>query len=84
MVMTHDGRERPDVAVSRRMERDEVRTAIARSSSTETIGRRLGDDLIAAGREVVAAYYAPFSSGRAARLCNAIVKLERLVGRPHE
>lgn len=61
-----------------------IREAMAASAATETIGRRLGDDLIAASREAVAAYYAPFSSARAVRLRDAIVKLERLVGRPHE
>ena len=38
-------------AVSRATERDEIREAMTASAATESIGRRLGDELIAASRE---------------------------------
>jgi hypothetical protein len=51
-----------------------------------SIGRRLGDELIAAGREVVDAWYTArqHRNMRAVRMRAAIEQLERLVGRPRE
>jgi hypothetical protein len=51
-----------------------------------SIGRRLGDELIAASREVVDAWYTARQrrNMRAVRMRVAIEQLERLVGRPRE
>jgi hypothetical protein len=47
-----------------------------------SISRRLGDELIAAGREVVGAWYRHHRDMRALRMRVAIANLERLVGKP--
>lgn len=51
-----------------------------------SISRRLGDELIAAGREVVDAWHTARQrrNMRAVRMRVAIEQLERLVGRPRE
>ena len=51
-----------------------------------SISRRLGDELIAAGREVVDAWHAArqHRDMRSVRMRVAIEQLERLVGRPRE
>jgi uncharacterized protein len=67
-----------------REERDELRTAITQSHALESIGRKLGDELITAGREAVAAWYMPDPNEQRFRLWLAIKELERLVGRPRE
>lgn len=72
--------------ISRRgIERNEIRDAIARSSATESIGRKLGDELIAAARDTVGEWQRlninP-RNNRFFRLAVAIRHLERLVGRP--
>jgi hypothetical protein len=64
---------------SLQQERDELRTALAQSHATESIGRKLGDDLIDAGREVVAAWHERRNSE--GRVDRAIRRLEDLVGR---
>jgi hypothetical protein len=64
----------------REIERDEMRTALARSRATESIGRKLGDELIAGAREVVAAWHERRNTE--ARMIRAIERLEQLVGRP--
>jgi hypothetical protein len=64
----------------RAIERDEVRTAIAKSSAQESIGRRLGDDLIDACRELVGAWYERRNNER--RMRQAAHRIEDLVGRP--
>lgn len=51
-------------------------------AATESIDRKLGEELIAAGRQVVAAWREPPSVRAHKRLQKAIGKLERLVGRP--
>jgi ribosomal protein S7 len=63
-----------------RIERDMVRTAIAQATVHGSISRRLGDELIDAGREVIAAWHARRNSEN--RMAQAIAKLEQLVGRP--
>jgi hypothetical protein len=65
-------------------ERDELRTALAQSHAMESIGRRLGDELIAAHREIVGAAYEAGLPTLPVRLRKAILLSERLVGRPHE
>jgi hypothetical protein len=64
----------------RAVERDEVRSAIARSATTESISRRLGDDLIDACRELVGAWYARENDEGQVR--KAVHRIEDLVGRP--
>jgi hypothetical protein len=64
----------------RAMERDEVRSAIARSTSAESISRRLGDDLIDACRELVGAWHERRNNER--RMRQAVIRIEDLVGRP--
>jgi hypothetical protein len=76
-VMTEDERR---YATSRAMERDEVRTAIAKSSVSESISRKLGDDLIDACRELVGAWYERSNSEY--RMAKAVNKIEELVGKP--
>lgn len=69
----------------REIERNEIRDAIARSSATESIGRKLGDELIAAARETVRQWEVLAINPRNNRfrgLGYAIRHLERLVGRP--
>jgi hypothetical protein len=63
---------------SREIERGMIREAIA----TRSIERRLGDELITAGRDVVAAWYVPDFAPRHKALRRAIARLEELVGRP--
>jgi hypothetical protein len=62
------------------IERDMIRSALAQATVHGSISRKLGDELIDAGREVVAAWHARQNSQE--RLFRAINKLERLVGRP--
>jgi hypothetical protein len=64
----------------RQRERDEVRTAIAQSHATESIGRKLGDDLIDACRELVGAWHERSNNER--RMAKAVKQLEDLVGKP--
>jgi ribosomal protein S7 len=64
----------------RAMERDEVRAAITRSGATESIGRKLGDELITASREAIAAWHERRNSEH--RMAKAIARLEELVGKP--
>jgi hypothetical protein len=78
--MTDAERDRMRSAVSRGLERGEIREALAASAATETIGRRLGDELITASREVLTAWYERRNSER--RMWEAIATLERLVGKP--
>ena len=68
------------IARSRERERNEIREAMTASATTESIGRRLGDELIAAGREAVAAWRERRNSED--RMAAAIAKLEELVGSP--
>lgn len=63
-----------------RDERDELRTAITQARAMESIGRKLGDDLIAACRELVAAWHARSNNER--RMRRAVHDIEQLVGRP--
>jgi hypothetical protein len=74
MAETHDR--------SRQVERALMREAIAKSAVTESISRRLGDDLIDAARDAVGAWYLTDVSKRFKALRIAIGKLEELVGRP--
>ena len=78
--MIGDERDHLMTAVRRQLERDEVRTAIAQSHATESIGRKLGDDLIDASREVVAAWHERSNSEH--RMAKALKQLEELVGKP--
>src|SRR4029077_8838603 len=55
-AVTDQERNHLTLAVRRQRERDEVRTALAQSHATETIGRRLGDQLISASREAIIAW----------------------------
>jgi hypothetical protein len=66
-----------------------LQEALRRSTATETIGRKLGDELIAAARETIVAYQdiaissVGTSNWRACRRFErAINKLEQLVGKP--
>jgi hypothetical protein len=61
-------------------ERALIREAIAASASTETIGRRLGDELITAARDAILIWHERRNSEE--RLAQAIARLEELVGRP--
>jgi len=63
----------------REIETAEIREAIAGSAITGTISRKLGDELIDASREAVAAWYERKNS--IDRMSRAIANLERLVGR---
>lgn len=72
--MTADAR----VARSREIERGLIREAIA----TRSIERRLGDELITAGRDVVAAWHVPEFGPRFKAMRRAIARLEELVGKP--
>lgn len=51
-------------------------------TATESIDRKLGEELIATARQVVGAWRAPPSARAHKRLHKAIDKLELLVGRP--
>jgi hypothetical protein len=66
----------------REHERALIREAITKSATTESIGRKLGDDLIDAAREAVGAWYISDRPKRLKELHSAINKLEALVGRP--
>jgi hypothetical protein len=74
--MTGDERDHLMTTIRRQRERDEVRTALAQSHATESIGRKLGDDLIDASRQVISAWHQRRNIGRAIR------RLEELVGKP--
>lgn len=63
----------------RMVERAEIRTAIAKAAVGATVSLELGNELIAASREVVAAYYERENTYR--RFTLAIARLEELVGR---
>ena len=78
--MNDEDRQRITTAIRRQRERDEVRTAIAQSHATESIGRKLGDDLIDACRELVGAWHARSNNER--RMRQAVHRIEDLVGRP--
>jgi hypothetical protein len=78
--MTDAERRHLRTAVSRGLERGEIREALAASAATETIGRKLGDELISLGREILTAWYARQNSQE--RLSRAMQRLEELVGRP--
>jgi uncharacterized protein (DUF2336 family) len=78
--VTDQERNHLTMAVRRQRERDEVRTALAQSHATETIGRKLGDELITASREAIAAWHERNNSE--ARMGKAIERLEELVGKP--
>ena len=68
------------VTRAREIERLEIGDAIVRSTARESIGRRLGDELIAAARETVGAWRQRENSQ--VRLAKAIARLEELVGKP--
>lgn len=78
--MTGDERQHLRTLVSRQRERAEIREALAARAATESISKRLGDELIAVGREIVAAWHERQNSQL--RLTAAIERLEELVGRP--
>jgi hypothetical protein len=78
--MTDAEREHMRTAVSRGIERGLIREAMTGSAATETIGRKLGDELITASREVVTAWHERRNSED--RMAQAIAELERLVGKP--
>jgi uncharacterized protein (DUF2336 family) len=78
--VTDQERNHLTMAVRRQRERDEVRTALAQSHATETIGRRLGDQLITASREAIVAWRQRRNSEE--RMEKAIRRLEELVGKP--
>jgi hypothetical protein len=61
-------------------ERDQIREALSNSAATEDFSRRLGDELIEAGREVVRAYH-ELDKARD-RMVAAVSALEKLVGIP--
>jgi chaperonin cofactor prefoldin len=61
-------------------ERELVREALSNSAATEDIARRMGDELIAASREVVRAYRELKSAEE--RMVSAVAALEKLVGGP--
>ena len=70
------------------MEQALIREAVTRSSVTESIGRRLGDELIAASRDVIGAWDAYYVAAlRPSALANnpmtaPIERLRMLVGTP--
>jgi hypothetical protein len=67
------------VARSRQIERGLIREAIA----TRSIERRLGDELITASRDVIAAWHRfPILHPRLRALRLALARLEELVGKP--
>jgi hypothetical protein len=61
-------------------EREQIREALTNSAATEDFSRRLGDELIEAGREVVRAYRELKSAEE--RMVSAVSALEKLVGGP--
>lgn len=66
------------IAMADRRERAMIREALRKSAATETIGRQLGDELIAAARRVVSVASRCGVADRELRL--AIAALYRLVG----
>jgi ribosomal protein S7 len=78
--MTDAERDHMRTVVSRGIERGLIREAMTASAATETIGRKLGDELITASREVVTAWHERRNSED--RMAQAIAELERLVGKP--
>ena len=78
--MTGTEREHMTTALRRQRERDEVRSALAQLHATESIGRKLGDELITASREAIAAWHERRNSED--RMQHAIERLEELVGKP--
>lgn len=79
-MMTSAGRQKLHKAINRSRERAEIREAITASAVQTSIDRMLGDELIAASREVVAAWHERRNSEE--RMAEAIAKLEELVGTP--
>ena len=79
-MMVSDERDHLMTAVRRQRERDDVRMAIAQLKLTESIGRKLGDELITASREAIAAWHERRNSED--RMQHAIERLEELVGKP--
>jgi hypothetical protein len=89
-----DERERLTTIVARQRERAEIREAIAAGAVVETIGRKLGDELISASRETISAWRIRDDPKQIhpgsrrwvevdlPRIEQAIRKLEELVGRP--
>lgn len=64
---------------SRRLvEQDEIRTALAKSSASENVGRLYCEELIAASRDVVKAYIRREKGNGA--LHRAVIELQKLVG----
>jgi hypothetical protein len=80
--MTEAERRHLNTTVSRAMERDQIRAAIAAGTVHGSISRKLGDDLIDAARDAVGAFYVPDVGQRFKALRRAIERLEALVGRP--
>jgi hypothetical protein len=87
--MTAAERDHLRTIVSRQRERAEIREALALSNARASIDRMLGEELIAAGREVVSAWrerrnliktFGPSLIKSLDRLNSAIAKLEKLVG----
>lgn len=76
--MTSAERQELHKAIARARERDEIREAIAAGTVQASIDRLLGDELIAATREAVAAWRERRNSED--RMARAIAKLEELVG----
>lgn len=66
--------------ISRRSDVERVLLAAGDEAGRTTISARLGDELILAARDTVAAYH-DIEAARL-RLGDAIMRLERLVGRP--
>jgi hypothetical protein len=69
----------------RAIEQVMIGEAIAKSSAQESIGRRLGDELIVAAREAISEFQRlriETRSNRFRGLAMAIRKLETLVGKP--
>jgi hypothetical protein len=82
--MTDAERRHLRTAVSRGLERGEIREALAASAATETIGRKLGDELITANREHNAASREVIAAWRECRnsqehMAKAIENLERVI-----
>lgn len=65
---------------SRHIERAEIREAVAISAARASIDRMLGEELIAAGRELVAAW--DDRSNSQTRIRAAVERLRDLVGAP--
>ena len=78
--MTAVERQHLRTLVSRQRERAEIREALAMSHARSSIDRMLGEELIAAGREVVTAWHERRNSEH--RVAAAIARLEELVGKP--